>query len=205
MASNQITDLLRREADIAVRMAKPAEDNLISRHIGNSPVGIYAHANYLRGRSIPRTMHELLQHDLVGFDHDDCVILGLRKLGFNVDRNSFRIRTDDHLALVHAIKAGMGIGFLETYVAREEPDLIRLQTDLPLPPLAIWLTVHRGIRSNQLIRTTYNFLANALRTQLDHSTGVNGPTLQGPSKVETAKTGRSRGRKDNGLCRSPAG
>src|SRR5688572_29779122 len=115
VASNLISDLLRREADIAVRLVKPEQDSLISRCLGKVTIGIYAHKDYLQNRPIPQTLPELLHHQLIGFDNNGNIILGFKMLGVDIDKNAFCVRTDDHIALLHAIKAGMGVGFTASY------------------------------------------------------------------------------------------
>jgi DNA-binding transcriptional LysR family regulator len=166
VASNQISDLLRREADIAVRLVKPEQDSLISRCLGKVTIGIYAHKNYLQGRKIPQSLEELLHHDLIGFDNNGNIILGFKMFGVDIDKNAFQVRTDDHIALLHAVKASMGIGFTATYVGRSDPDLQRLLPDLPITPMPVWLTVHREIRNNPRIRRVYDFLAETIATAL---------------------------------------
>lgn len=166
VASNEISDLLRREADIAVRLVKPEQDSLISRQLGEITIGIYAHKNYLQGRQIPQSPRDLLRHDMIGFDSCGNIILGFKMLGVELDKNAFLLRTDDHIALLHAVKAGMGIGFTTTYVGRREPDLQRLLPELPITPMPVWLTVHREIHNNPCIRRVYDFLAEAIAEEL---------------------------------------
>ncbi|MCY1373082.1 LysR substrate binding domain protein [compost metagenome] len=72
------------------------------------------------------------------------------------------MRTDDLNAYQAAVSAGLGVGFLARYVARQNPDLVPLLPMLPIPPLPVWLAVHREIRSNPRIRAVWDFLARAL-------------------------------------------
>lgn len=166
VASNQISDLLRREADIAVRLVKPEQDSLIARCLGKVTIGIYAHREYLQGRPIPESLPDLLQHNMIGFDSNGNIILGFKMFGVEIDKNAFQMRTDDHIALLHAIKAGMGVGFTATYVGRKEPDLLRLLPDLPITPMPVWLTVHREVRHNPRIRKVYDFLVDEITKEL---------------------------------------
>lgn len=166
VSSNQISDLLRREADIAVRLIKPEQDSLISRCLGKVTIGIYAHNDYLQGRNIPQSLEDLLHHDLIGFDSCGNIILGFKMFGVDIDKDAFQVRTDDHIALLHSVKAGMGVGFTATYVGRRDPDLKRLLPDLPITPMPVWLTVHREIRNNPRIRRVYDFLAENIAEAL---------------------------------------
>lgn len=166
VASNQISDLLRREADIAIRMVKPEQDSLISRCLGKVTIGVYAHKNYFQEHKIPQSLEELLLHDLIGFDNNSNIILGFKMFGINIDKTAFQVRTDDQIALLHSVKAGMGIGFIATYVGRRDPDLQRLLPELPITPMPVWLTVHREIRNNPRIRRVFDFLAETITEEL---------------------------------------
>jgi DNA-binding transcriptional LysR family regulator len=68
--SNRNEDLLRRDADIAVRMVRPRQKSLLARRIGKTPIGFYAHRDYLKRYGIPKSIAELEKHCLIGFDQD---------------------------------------------------------------------------------------------------------------------------------------
>jgi len=166
VASNAISNLLRREADIAIRMVRPKQASLIARRIGKVEIGVYAHQDYLRRRGAPRTTADLLRHDLIGFDHDDLIVRSFAAMGQPITREAFGIRSDDHLVLWQALRAGLGIGFAATWLGDREPWVQRILPDLAIPPLPVWLTVHREIRSSVRIRAVYDFLAQAIATAL---------------------------------------
>lgn len=162
VSSNAVSNLLRREADIAIRMVRPNQATLVARKIAEVGLGAYAHKDYLRQRGTPKSAADLLRHDLIGYDADEAMIEGFRAGGLDVDRDNFRFRCDDHIVLGEALRAGLGIGFLAEYVARRDTGLVRLTLNLPLPRLPVWLTVHREIRSSRRIRLAYDFLARAI-------------------------------------------
>lgn len=162
VASNRVSNLLRREADIAIRMARPQQTSLIAKRIGKVDFGVYASEDYLRRRVAPRTVQELLHHELIGFDQDEQIIHGLHAVGVPVTRGSFHVRSDNHLVHWQCLVAGLGIGFAATWLANREPRLHRLLPALPIPPLSVWLTVHREIRSNRRVRAVFDFLAAAV-------------------------------------------
>ncbi len=163
VASNQVSNLLRREADIAVRMVRPEQGTLVARKIGDVEVGAYAHRHYLARRSPIRSPPDLLDHDLIGNDADTAILRGFHAMGYAVGPEIFALRTDDLVVQWQAVRAGLGIGFVADYMARTEPDVVRvLQDQLPVPPLPMWLAVHREIRTNRRIRAVYDFLADGL-------------------------------------------
>ncbi len=162
VASNEVTNLLRREADIALRMVQPTQASLVAKRIGKVTLGTYAHRDYLRRRGTPRQPADLMQHDVVGNDRQGDIARGFAAMGFPVERQQFALRTDDLIAYWQVVRSGLGIGFVADYMARTEPDLVALLPILKLPELPIWLTVHREIRTNQRIRAVYDFLAQAV-------------------------------------------
>jgi DNA-binding transcriptional LysR family regulator len=162
VASNAISNLLRREADIAIRMVRPEQASLVARRIGEARIGAFAHQEYLRRRGVPRVPADLMRHDLIGFDHDDLIIRSFRAMGYPIEREAFGIRSDDHLVLWQALRCGLGVGFAALWLAQREPGLQRILQDLPIPPLPVWLTVHREIRSSARIRAVFDHLAQAI-------------------------------------------
>ena len=163
VSSNQVSNLLRREADIAIRMVRPDQGTLVAKKIGNVSVGAYAHRSYLSRRNTIRAPVDLLQHDLIGNDTDVSILRGFQSMGYTVGPQAFALRTDDLVVQWQAVRAGLGIGFVAGYMARTEPDVMQvLQDVLPIPELPMWLAVHREIRTNKRIRAVYDFLADAL-------------------------------------------
>jgi DNA-binding transcriptional LysR family regulator len=166
VASNAISNLLRREADIALRMVQPDQATLIARRVGHVGLGAYAQREYLRRRGTPRQPADLLGHELVGNDRDESILRGFARMGFPVQREAFAFRSDDLMAYWEAVRAGLGVGFIAHYLARSDPQVVAVLPMLKIAPLPIWLAVHREIRSNRRIRSVYDFLAQAVPAAL---------------------------------------
>ena len=162
IASNQVSNLLRREADIALRMVQPDQASLVAKRIAKVTVGTYAHRDYLRRRGTPRQLAELLNHELIGGDRDETILRAFAGFGYPVGNEAFAFRTDDLIAYWEAVRAGLGVGFVADYLARTDNQLVPLLPNLKIPPLPIWLTVHREIRTSPRIRAVYDFLAAAI-------------------------------------------
>jgi DNA-binding transcriptional LysR family regulator len=167
VASNQLTNLLRREADIAVRMVRPAQGSLVARKLGEVPICAVAHRDYLERAGTPRTPPDLLQHRLIGYDRDDTIERGFAALGVPIPRERFVLRTDDQVAYGRLVAAGAGIGFVARYNIRHWPGVEPLLPMLRIPPLPCWLAVHREIRGNRIVRRVYDFLAEAVPAELE--------------------------------------
>jgi DNA-binding transcriptional LysR family regulator len=162
VASNAVSNLLRREADIAVRMVQPEQATVIARRVGKVALRACAHQDYLRRRGIPRQPLDLLSHELIGGDRNEETLKGFAARGLSVDREHFAFRTDDLIVVWQAVRAGLGIGFVSEHLIRTEPAVVPLLPKLKIDPLPVWLAVHREVRTNKRIRAVYDFLADAL-------------------------------------------
>jgi DNA-binding transcriptional LysR family regulator len=162
VVSNAVSNLLKREADIALRMVQPDQGSLIAKRIGRVALGVFAHQDYLRRRGWPKQARDLLHHDLIGGDQDTAIFRGFAAMGHALNPERVVFRSDDLMAQFGATKAALGIGFLARYLAQTEPQLVPLLPDLPIPPLPMWLVVHREIRSSHRIKAVYDFLAQSI-------------------------------------------
>jgi len=147
-------------------MVEPDQTTVIAKRIGKVTLGTYAHRDYLRRRGTPKQAMDLASHTLVGYDQGRAIIDGFAALGMPIERENFALRTDDLIAYQEAIRAGLGIGFLADYVARADANLIAILPTIKLPPIPVWLAVHREIRTSQRIRQVFDFLAGAVPAAL---------------------------------------
>ena len=167
VSSNQVSNLLRREADIAVRMVRPEQGSLVARKIGDVTLGAWAHRDYLARCPPVRTAQDLLALNLIGSDADTSILRGFAAMGFQATAALFALRSDDFVVQVRAAQTGFGVGFLADYTVRDDPDMVKLlPQQLSIPALPMRLAVHREIRTNARIRAVYDFLAQALPPML---------------------------------------
>jgi DNA-binding transcriptional LysR family regulator len=160
--SDRVENLLRRDADIAVRMVRPKQGSLVARRIGSVTVGLHAHRRYLHERGQPSNMQQLAQHVLIGFDRETTSIRALQRLGLKLRRDDFSFRTDSHLAQLAAIRAGFGIGICQTAIARRDSNLVRVLPNDFAFDLEVWIAMHEGLRATNPMRTVFDHLAVAL-------------------------------------------
>ena len=166
VSSNEVTNLLRREADIAIRMVQPDQASLMAKRIGKITLGVYAHRDYLQRFGTPLEPSDLLAHVLLGNDKNEDIIRGFGSLGYPMTREQFAFRSDDLVAYWQALRSGVGIGFVADYLARTDSGLVRLLPMLKIPPIPVWLAVHREIRTSKRIRSVYDFLGDAISNAL---------------------------------------
>ncbi|RZL39465.1 MAG: LysR family transcriptional regulator [Rubrivivax sp.] len=159
---SRVQDLLRREADIAVRMTPPEQGQLIARRVGSVQLGLHAHPAYLDRCGRPASFADMSGHTLIGFDMVTPFIrAGARRLG-SISRDSFALRCDSDLAQLALMRAGAGIGICQLALARREP---RLEPVLPGQidwPLETWVAMHEDLRQNAACRVVFDALVDGL-------------------------------------------
>ncbi|TPK40468.1 LysR family transcriptional regulator [Mesorhizobium sp. B2-5-3] len=163
VASNQVENLLRRDADIAIRMVKPTQNELVARKVCDIALCACASLAYLDRCGHPREPADLLDHALIGFDRSDEMIRGFTHFGIPVTRNSFRFRADNQIVLWEAVRAGNGIGLGQEPLAERDPLVEKVLPGLPLPSLPVWLAMHRDVRTSVRIRRVADFLHEELK------------------------------------------
>jgi DNA-binding transcriptional LysR family regulator len=166
VGSDAISNLVRREADIAVRMLRPEQGSLVARRLGEIPIVPCAHRHYLDAAPPLREPADLAAHRLVGYDRDDTLRRGFAAMGMPLSREAFTVRTDDQVAYTRLVASGAGVGFLTTYVLAQLPGVERVLPSLVVPPLPCWLAVHREIRGNPVVARAWRFLVDALPGEL---------------------------------------
>jgi DNA-binding transcriptional LysR family regulator len=184
--SNRLEDLLRREADIAVRMQRPQQEVLVARRIGAIVVGLHARDDYLVRHGMPRTLNDLAGHALIGFDRETAFIRSLRRELGGLKRDSFALRADSDLAQLAAIRAGFGIGFCQVGLARRDPRLKRVLARRFSVSLDTWLAMHQDLRDSPRCRVAFDALAAGLQ-------GYVGGAEPRPDKNPRSPTGASHG------------
>lgn len=164
--SDESGNLLFREADIALRMYRPAQLDLVAKHLGEVPLGFFATREYLDRHGRPATLAELKGHRLIGLDRSEELLAGFRAFGLPVGREDFGLRCDAHPVSFAFLCAGHGIGVVQRAVASRDPRLEQVLPEAPLPALPLWLTAHEALRTTPRIRRVWDHLAGALRPWL---------------------------------------
>ncbi len=163
MLSNQVDDLLRRDADIAVRMHRPTQHALVARHVGGIEVGLYAHRSYLAIHGSPHSLEDLASHTLIGFDRESAFIRRFLKQFPAFAREGLGFRADSELAQLAAMRAGFGIGVCQSAVAARETALIRVLPSAFSVAMDTWVAMHEDLRQSTRCQVVFNAIAEGLR------------------------------------------
>jgi DNA-binding transcriptional LysR family regulator len=171
--SNRTEDLLRREADIAVRGGRPTQGSVVAKKVGMVRLRLYAHRSYLQKHGIPETFdvgNLMAQgHAAIGFDRDPQIQRKLDEMGFKLSRDLFSFRSDNDLAQLAAIRAGMGIGAIQTGVAARDPNMVRVLENDFLMEMEVWVAMHEDLKSSLRMRLMFDHMVDRLSAFLAES------------------------------------
>ncbi len=153
-------DLLRREADIAIRLFEPKQMDLISRKGGTVRLGLYASKKYLKEHGTPKTLGELEEHKFLihSSEHrpEENMIFKDKKLNLKI----VPLISNNMTIILNAIESGLGIGVHANIVASKDPNLVQLFPNQFETTLDFWLVSHAELRRSARIRAVYDFLSN---------------------------------------------
>jgi DNA-binding transcriptional LysR family regulator len=160
--TNRNQDLARGDADIAVRMIRPTQSGLVARRIGAMRIRLYAHRDYLARFGEPRSLADLAQHGLIGFDRNDAAFRSAGPLAKALTREDFGFRSDSDLAQLAALRAGVGVGGCQDAIAKRSPALVPVLPNAFQMALEVWLVMHRDLKSEPRVRLMFDWLAAGL-------------------------------------------
>ncbi len=171
--SDSSENLLFREADIAVRMYRPEQLEIVTRYLGDLETGVFAAQKYIDRFGVPEGFGGP-GHTVIGYDRSDVMLRAMREMGLSVDRHFFGVRCDDQALYWRLLRSGCGIGVVQARAAERVPELVRILENLPMPRLPVWLTAHQAMRSVPRQRFVFDRLAQEISALVAGAGGVGG-------------------------------
>lgn len=162
VTSDSMSDLQRREADIALRHMQPTQPELISRRLRDGEAGFYASTDWVRQHGHPRRAEEAAGCRFVGFDRSDQYLQMLRQQGLPLEAANFSCYARNTLSNWMLVQQGMGIGPMMNEIASATPGVVRVLEEVPPIRFPNWLVTHRALRTSQRIRTVFDALVETL-------------------------------------------
>lgn len=162
VSSNDIQNLLQREADIAIRHVRPEQAELTARHVGDFRASLYASNDYLERAGRPRTPREVADHEFVGNPDPVRLLAPLQNQGIPLRPENFVTTSENGVVVWELLKAGYGISMLPEVLCEREPNLEKVLPSLPSLEFPIWLVAHRELQTSKKIRIVFDHLAREL-------------------------------------------
>lgn len=162
VAANDLRDLRRREADIAVRHVRPEQPDLIAKRVSETTAHFYAASSYLKAHGEPRCLADLADADFVGPDHPERFIAFLKDQGVPITRRNFKLTANSGTVVLELARLGLGITVLPSDSAALAPELEQILPEFPAIPVPIWLVTHRELHTSRRIRVVFDLLAERI-------------------------------------------
>jgi DNA-binding transcriptional LysR family regulator len=158
VASNSLSDLRRREADIAVRAVRPTDSELVARRLMTDTAHLYATDSYLTRIGNPRKSKDLAQAEFIGFDDNEAFLEGLNAYGLNLSARNFPVLSGSQIVQWEMVKQGAGIGVMVARVGDAEPMVRRATPWLDPFEFEVWLVAHRELNTSRRVRLVFDWL-----------------------------------------------
>lgn len=162
VAANEISDLQRREADIAIRHVRPEQPDLVARLVRETTAHLYAASSYLDAHGRPATPDDLRDTTFVDPGRPERIIAALDGLGVRVSRSQFRLRSQSGVVYWEMVRRGLGMGLMSRDVAACCREVEQVLPDLPPIAMPVWLVTHQELRTSRRIRLVFDLLAEAI-------------------------------------------
>lgn len=164
-------DLLRGEADIAVRLSRPLQQALLAKAVGRLRLGLYAHKDYLAAHGEPRAVADLRRFGLIGANRDSPSMDFLATLGLARETEPFALLANSDAGQLAALRAGIGVGVHIASVACREPDLTAVLPDITYEA-PVWIAMHEDVRGTRRMRLVFDALAGIFTAQARDEDGA---------------------------------
>ena len=162
VAANEVRDLMRREADIAIRHVRPEQPDLIARRCRGTTAHLYAASAYLDAHGRAASALDLAGAHFIGYSDTDGLVAELNARGVPVTRRNFQWTTGSVVTAWEMIRQGLGIGVMFRNVAEGAAGVESILPELTPFDVPIWLAVHRELHTSRRIRLVFDLLAEAL-------------------------------------------
>lgn len=162
VASNSLSDLQRREADIAIRHVRPEGDTLVGQLVREATAGIFASKEWVERNGLPRSPADIAPRDIIGFEATERFSEYLRGLGMRSTVDGFRLVSESSVVVCEMMRHGHGVCLMDKEIASRFRGVVELFPDLESPRFPVWLVTHRELRTSRRIRLVYDILRQAL-------------------------------------------
>ncbi len=161
IATDTISNLRMREADIAIRHVRPQEPDLIARLLRHASAHFYASADWIAKNGHPRSARDALKHRFIGVDRSGHYLALLQDCGLQLTESNFSVLADNTVASWQMVLQGLGIGVTMEEIAALTPSVVRVLDEIAPIKFPIWLVTHRELHTARRIRVVFDLLAQA--------------------------------------------
>ncbi len=161
----RVLDLPMREADVAIRMKEPNQQDLIRRRLLNIRMRLYATRDYLEKAGTPRRLEDLSKHRIICQDPQTPQVSSgavLAKMLLSQNAPS-TLLVNSYFGVLQAVSSHVGIGILPDYVAADMPELVRVLPDLESTEVPVFLAFPEELRTSRRVSAFRDFVLEEIQ------------------------------------------
>lgn len=162
VSTNSLSDLRRREADIAVRNADPTDPEMIARRMPDQKGGLYATPGLIARYGPFREVRDLAQAPFIGFGSDGLYLDALQKRQVPVTEANFVAGSESHLVHWEMARRGIGLGIVGNVVGEKDDCVVPVLHDKLSFEFPVWLVAPSELRTSARVRIVFDMLAEVL-------------------------------------------
>ena len=162
IAANDIRDILKREADIAIRHVRPEQPDLIARFVGDAAASLYASKSYIAARGMPDGIEDLKQHDFISLGDDDRYVEAMQHYGIPATQDNLRTGSTSGITAWELVRKGFGLFPMSDDIAQQFDDVVPVLAEQTALTFPVWLVTHRDLHTSRRIRLVFDLLADML-------------------------------------------
>lgn len=162
VATADMQNLTRREADIAIRHVRPEQPDLIARHVGDFRASLYAATSYLDRVGRPQAPRDVAEFDFVGNADPARLLAPLHNIGIPLREERFVMRSASGVVAWELVRAGFGVAMQPEVLGDGDPGVEKVLPDFPSLEFPIWLVTHKELQTSRRIRIVFDLLARGL-------------------------------------------
>lgn len=172
LIDNRAVNLVRREADVALRMFRPEQPDLIAKKIGDLTMGMYGSKDYLDTHGRPQRLSDLRKHRHVGFDESLSHRSDVQRLERSFRPENIVHRSNSFIGHFEAARAGIGLAVTDCVFADSDPSLERVLSDILSHTMEVWLVTHAEIGRSARIRALFDHIADSFQNDRELFAGT---------------------------------
>ncbi|MDF3606183.1 LysR family transcriptional regulator [Paracoccus sp. DMF-8] len=161
----RVLDLPMREADVAIRMKEPNQQDLIRRRLMSVRMQLYATQTYLEKAGTPTRVEDLANHRIICQNPTTPQVASgavLSKMILSQNTPS-TLLVNSYFGVLQAVISNVGIGILPDYVAPDVPELVRVLPDLESTDVPVFLAFPEELRASRRVSAFRDFVLEEIQ------------------------------------------
>ncbi|MEM7099902.1 MAG: LysR family transcriptional regulator [Pseudomonadota bacterium] len=170
--TNDLANLLQRDADFAIRHVRPEQQELVCRQVGALRLGLFASEEYLNLKG-QLTLERVQEHRFVDGLSRDHLIRGAARHGVEILPEQICFLSDCLGGQRAAVRSGAGIGAFPIWMVEHEPGFVEVLAKDALIEMEVWLVARPEARDNLQLKAMFSCLGDALYKRLHQEQAAN--------------------------------